>query len=229
MDRRGPCLRRRGSRHGEAKPAAARKEEGCVPGSPAGRATEKSGLQSGEADRKGCALLGQKRSPPGADYEPVCRASPACGRIARARARRTASSRPCAPSFSTTRSMRGATGFCARYQVSARSPPPSSVPRCRSSALASPGRLPLGYRSLPRRQWKEGRGPLLQGRTRRAPQLTLHGRDDSQHVQRRDEAALRAPDGKGQAAQGCGGRRHAQAHHPRQCVDPADESGDVLR
>ena len=55
-------------------------------------------------------------------------------RPSRARARRTASSRPCAPSFSTTRSMRGATGFCAQYQVSARSPPPSSVPRCRSSA-----------------------------------------------------------------------------------------------
>ena len=80
MDRRGPCLRRRGSRHGEAKPAAARKEEGCVPGSPAGRATEKSGLQSGEADRKGCALLGQKRSPPERTTNPsAVRLRPAAG------------------------------------------------------------------------------------------------------------------------------------------------------
>ena len=84
------------------------------------------------------------------------------------------------------------------------------------TARPPPGRFPGGCRPVPGRQRKTGREAILQGWPSRASKRPLHGRDDSQHVQRRDEAALRAPDQRRQAAQGCGGRRHAQAHHPRQ-------------
>ena len=56
----------------------------------------------------------------------------------------------------------------------------------------------MGIAPFPDGQRKAGGDPILQRRTCCTSKRALHGRDDSQHVQRRHEAALRPSDGKGQ-------------------------------